>query len=66
MQDKYPAIPDELLPPASSAGLIGVSVDTLKRYEKQGRIKSVRTPLNHRRYWRSEVLALLSSDEASA
>ena len=59
MQGKHPAIPDELLPPAASAQLIGVSVDTLKRWEKAGRISSVRTPTNHRRYWRSDVLALM-------
>lgn len=35
MQNKHPANPDELLPPAESAKLIGVSPDTLKRWEKK-------------------------------
>ncbi|MCG7596302.1 helix-turn-helix domain-containing protein [Mycobacterium sp. PSTR-4-N] len=62
MQGKHPAIPDELLPPAQSAQLIGVSVDTLKRWEKSGRITAVRTPTGHRRFWRSDVLALLTGE----
>lgn len=60
MQGKHPANPDELLPPAESAKLIGISRDTLKRWEKKGRITSLRTPEGHRRFRRGDVEALLS------
>jgi excisionase family DNA binding protein len=63
MQGKHPAIYDELLPPAESASLIGISVDTLKRWEKAGRISSLRTPHGHRRYRRGDVEALLTTDQ---
>lgn len=62
MQGKHPANYDELLPPAESAALVGVSVDTLKRWEKAGRISSLRTPHGHRRYRRGEVEALLTTE----
>lgn len=52
---------DHLLPISAAAALIGVSTDTLRRWEKKGRITSVRTPTNHRRFKRTEVLALLEA-----
>ena len=54
---------DEYLAIGSAAALIGVSPDTLRRWEHAGRIKAVRTPTNQRRFKRSEVEALLSDDE---
>jgi excisionase family DNA binding protein len=42
-----------------AADLMGVSVDTLRRWERAGRITAVRTPTGHRRFKRSDVEALL-------
>lgn len=39
--------------------LIGVSPKTLRRWEKEGKIKPVRTLGNHRRYDKNEILKLL-------
>lgn len=67
MQDKHPANPDELLASGDAASLIGVHRDTIKRWEKLGRITSLRTPDGHRRYRRGDVEALLTGPvEASA
>lgn len=67
MQGKHPEKPDDFLPPAESAKLIGISRDTLKRWEKKGRITSLRTPEGHRRYRRGDVEALLTQPiEATA
>jgi excisionase family DNA binding protein len=63
MQDKHPANTADHLPVSAAAALIGISADTLRRWEKAGRIASFRTPTGHRRFRRDEVLALL---EASA
>lgn len=52
--------PNELLPPGIAASLVGVSTDTLKRWEKAGRITSSRTPTGHRRFRRADVLALMN------
>ena len=62
---KHPASNAELLSVGESAALIGVHVDTLKRWEQDGRITALRTPSGHRRFRRSDVEALLTS-EASA
>lgn len=61
MRDKHSANPDELLPPAEAGALIGVSRDTIKRYERAGRITSLRTPHGHRRYRRADVEALMDT-----
>jgi excisionase family DNA binding protein len=50
---------DDLLSSGQAAAAIGISRDTLKRYEEQGRISSLRLPNNHRRYRRRDVEALL-------
>lgn len=61
MQTTHAAFNAEHLPISAAAALIGVSTDTLRRWEKAGRITSVRTPTNHRRFKRTEVLALLEA-----
>lgn len=40
----------ELLPIAKAARILGVSVDTLRRWEREGRIESERTLGGHRRF----------------
>lgn len=39
--------------------LIGVSKTTLRRWEKDGKIKSFRTPGGHRRYEENELLKII-------
>ncbi|MBU8816391.1 MerR family transcriptional regulator [Mycolicibacterium goodii] len=56
----------EFLAPSEAAALIGISRDTIKRWEKSGRITAMRTPLGHRRYRRSDVEALLTSGSDTA
>lgn len=46
---------DDLLPISKAAALLGVSVDTVRRWERAGHITSARTLGNQRRYSRSEV-----------
>ncbi|AMS03118.1 excisionase and transcriptional regulator [Gordonia phage Obliviate] len=64
MQTKHAA--DDRLSVGEAAGLIGISVDTLKRWERAGRISSTRTPTGHRRFRRSDVEALLTDQAESA
>lgn len=61
MQTKHALIYGEHLPVGAAAALIGISADTLRRWEKAGRISSVRTPTGHRRFKRDDVLALLEA-----
>lgn len=65
MQDKHPATSADHLPVSAAAALIGISADTLRRWDKAGRITSFRTPTGHRRFRRADVEALLTT-EASA
>ncbi|ARI81563.1 merR regulatory family protein [Microcystis aeruginosa FACHB-905 = DIANCHI905] len=36
--------------------MLGVSIKTLRRWEQQGKISSIRTPGGHRRYRRQDIL----------
>lgn len=54
--------PDEYLSSGTAAAIAGVSRDTIKRWEKQGRIPGFRTPTGHRRYRRADVEALLTQN----
>lgn len=67
MQVEHAHSPDDLLPSGTAAAIAGVSRDTIKRWERDGRITSLRTPTGHRRYRRADVEALLTEPtEASA
>ncbi len=44
---------------ADAAALTGLSVPTLRRYERRGWIQSVRTPGGHRRYERRDLVAFM-------
>jgi excisionase family DNA binding protein len=46
-----------------AAKLVGVHEDTIVRWANEGRLPSWRTPGGHRRFRRSDVLALLTADE---
>jgi excisionase family DNA binding protein len=41
------------------AKLINVTTQTLRNWEKEGKIKSFRTPGNHRRYDKEELLKIM-------
>ncbi|MDP9202332.1 MAG: MerR family DNA-binding transcriptional regulator [Gemmatimonadota bacterium] len=49
------------LTPADAAAKLGVSVDTLRRWERDGLIESNRTVGGHRRYDEAEILSLVNS-----
>jgi excisionase family DNA binding protein len=51
---------DELLPIGEVARRFGVSVETIRRWERAGRLTSNRTPMGHRRFSISDVEALKS------
>ena len=52
--------PDDLLTTGEAAAELQVSVQTVRRWERQGDLRAVRTPGNQRRFRRSEVEALLA------
>jgi len=52
--------------PAKAAELVGMHIDTLASYAQSGRLPSMRTPGGHRRYRRSDVLALLTPESSEA
>ncbi len=51
--------PDYLLTPAEVASLFHVDPKTISRWAWAGKLPSIRTLGGHRRYWASEVHALL-------
>lgn len=53
---------DPLLTPSEVALLFKVDPKTVTRWAAAGRISSIRTLGGHRRFWESEVRALLQSD----
>lgn len=61
MQTKHAQ--NELLSIGEAASRIGISRDTLRRWENDGRISSLRTPTNHRRYRSADVDALLAKGD---
>lgn len=52
------------VPIGDAARIAGVNVHTLRRWEREGRIKALRTPGNQRRYLVSEVRGLLNEPTA--
>jgi excisionase family DNA binding protein len=56
MQNSIPA--DRLLSIGKSSEYLGVSIDTLRRWEKRGRITPLRSPGGHRYYSKDELDAL--------
>ncbi len=52
------------LPIGEAARQLGVSADTLRRWEREGRIEAIRTLGNQRRYRQSDIDALTSPSSA--
>ena len=47
---------------ADAAFFLRVSTDTLRRWEREGRLSCTRTPGGHRRYRRADLEALLTDE----
>lgn len=54
----------ELVPIGEAARILGVSVDTLRRWESKGIIAATRTPLGQRRFATSEIERVAAGDAA--
>lgn len=50
---------DRLLTPGEVGKLFSVDPKTVTRWAAAGKIGGIRTPGGHRRFWESEVMALL-------
>jgi excisionase family DNA binding protein len=65
MRNKHARV-DEFMSVGEVADAFGVHRDTVKRWEKAGRISpAIRIPSGHRRYHRSDIDARLASAAAS-
>lgn len=53
-------MPEELILPAEACAMLGVTDQTLRRWVESGDLPAIRTVGGHRRYRRSDVLALLA------
>lgn len=56
----------EYLPIGAVAAMFSVSLDTLRRWDKQGRLTALRTPTGQRRYRREDVESLLVERQSVA
>jgi DNA-binding transcriptional MerR regulator len=57
--------PDDYVTVSEAARIARFSTDTIRRYSDKGILATVRTPANHRRFLRGDVLALLTPNVAS-
>ena len=55
-----PTAPNDLLTPAEVAALLYVDPKTVSRWAMAGKIQSFRTPGGHRRFLRSEIVAMIA------
>jgi hypothetical protein len=60
-----PPAADELLTPAGVAALLFVDPKTVTRWARAGKLDAILTPGGHRRYLRSDVLAIMSGKHHS-
>lgn len=54
----------ELLLPHEAAAMLRLDAKTLSRWHRAGRIRAVVLPSGHRRFWRSDVEAILGEGPA--
>lgn len=68
MQTKQTHDNEQWLTSGEAAAVVGVSRDTIKRWQRAGRIAARRTPTGHLRFRRADVEALLqpTHDEGAA
>ncbi|MCW2846550.1 MAG: DNA-binding protein, partial [Marmoricola sp.] len=57
---------DELLTPAEVAAMLFVDPKTVTRWARAGKLDAIRTPGGHRRYRRTDVLAIMTGDYQTA
>jgi len=57
---------DNFLKTADVAKIMGVSVESVRRFEKNGILTSIRTPYGHRRFKQEDVLELMSKGSLKA
>jgi excisionase family DNA binding protein len=53
---------DKVLKPGEVAHRLGVDPKTVTRWAKAGKVKSFRLPSGHRRFYESEIAALLVAE----
>lgn len=53
---------DKLLHPWEAAQMMGVSIKTLSRWAKAGKVPFIKTLGGHRRYKRAAITALINSE----
>ena len=58
-----PTAPNDLLTPAEVAALLYVDPKTVSRWAMAGKIQSIRTPGGHRRFLRSEIMAMMAGSD---
>ncbi len=56
--------PTNLLSIGEAASTLGVSVDTMRRWDAVGKLIPVRLPSGHRRYRREDIDALIEAGAA--
>src|SRR3954465_7448412 len=56
---------DELLTPAEVAAILFVDPKTVTRWARAGKLDAIRTPGGHRRYLKSDVLAIMTGGPQS-
>lgn len=57
---------EQFLTTGEAAALLGVHIDTIRRWERDGYLSCVRTPGNHRKFRRSDVEKLMAEPEPAA
>jgi excisionase family DNA binding protein len=52
--------PSDLIPIGEAARILGVSLDTVRRWERRGKVSAVRTVGQQRRFRRGDIEALIA------
>lgn len=58
--------PDDLLTSSQAGDLLGVTDASIRRYANDGKLPHQTTPGGHRRFRRSDVLALIGTEQVPA
>jgi excisionase family DNA binding protein len=64
--DVNPEAPQDLVAPIDAAAMLSVDPKTVSRWANGGKIRAIRTPGGHRRFLRSEILALAANVSPTA
>lgn len=64
MQSRYTQVRDgELLSVGEAAAELQVHCDTIRRWDKAGKITAIRTPTGHRRFLASDIAAVKNGEQ---